>query len=172
MSWTVDTSHAEVQFAVKHMAIATVKGHFKSFTAGGEMDASGIPSSVQMEIQAASISTNNEQRDEHLRSADFFDVEKYPTITFKSTSISGTADDLKIVGDLTMRGITNPVTLTGELSRTINDPWGSKRVSLAVSGKVSRKEWGLTWNQALEFGGVMVSDDVKLSIEAEATESK
>ncbi len=168
MLWSVDPQHAAVEFSVKHMAISTVKGQFKSFTATGETNDAGVPTSLKMEIDAASITTNNEQRDAHLNSGDFFDVAAHPAITFVSTSIKGPADDLTITGDLTMRGVTKPVTLKGELSQTVTDPWGNKRTSIVASGKLSREAWGLTWNQALEFGGFMVSDDVKLHIEAEA----
>ena len=168
MLWSVDPQHAVVEFSVKHMAISTVKGQFKSFTATGETNDAGVPTSLRMEIDAASITTNNEQRDAHLNSGDFFDVAAHPTISFASTSIKGDADDLTITGDLTMRGVTKPVTLTGELSQTVTDPWGNKRTSIVASGKLSREAWGLTWNQALEFGGFMVSDDVKMHIEAEA----
>lgn len=168
MLWSVDPQHAAVEFSVKHMAISTVKGQFKSFTATGETNDAGVPTSLKMEIDAASITTNNEQRDAHLNSGDFFDVAAHPTITFVSTSITGAADDLTITGDLTMRGVTKPVTLKAELSQTVTDPWGNKRTSIVATGKLSREAWGLTWNQALEFGGFMVSDDVKLHIEAEA----
>lgn len=168
MLWTIDPSHAVVEFSVKHMAISTVKGAFRSFTATGETDKDGMPTALSMEIAAESISTNNDQRDAHLRSPDFFDVANHPTLTFRSTKVSGSPDDLTIVGDLTIRGITKPVTLTGEMSGVVTDPWNNQRTSLAVRGRISRKEWGLTWNQALEFGGVLVSDDVKLEIEAQA----
>ncbi len=168
MQWTIDNTHALVEFSVKHMAISTVKGHFKSFTATGETNDAGVPTAVQMEIDAASVFTNNDQRDGHLKSDDFFGVETYPTISFKSTKITGTGDDLTIVGDMTIKGITKSITLTGELSRTVTDPWGNQRNSLAVTGKLSREAFGLVWNMALEFGGLMVSDEVKLHIEAEA----
>ncbi|MDH5233564.1 MAG: YceI family protein [Gemmatimonadota bacterium] len=168
MLWTIDPTHAAVEFSVKHMGISTVKGAFNSFTATGETNDAGVPTSLSMEIDADSISTNNADRDTHLRSGDFFDVAEYPKLTFVSTKVSGVRGELTITGDLTIRGVTRPVTLTGELSETVTDPWGNTRTSLAVSGKISRKEWGLTWNQALEFGGFMVSDEVKLHVEAEA----
>jgi polyisoprenoid-binding protein YceI len=168
MKWKVDPTHAAVDFSVKHMAISTVKGEFKSFDAMGETDEHGIPTSLSMQIDAASISTNNEQRDGHLRSGDFFNTPEFPVIGFESKKVEGSPDDLTITGDLTIRGVTKPVTLKGEMSETITDPWGNKRTSLAVNGKISRAEWGLTWNQALEFGGMLVSDDVKLHVEAEA----
>ena len=168
MQWTIDNTHALVEFSVKHMAISTVKGHFKSFTATGETNEAGVPTVVQMEIDAASVFTNNDQRDGHLKSDDFFGVETYPTLSFTSTAITGTGDDLMIKGEITIKGVTRPLTLTGELSRTVTDPWGNQRTSLAVTGKLSREAFGLVWNMALEFGGFMVSDEVKLHIEAEA----
>jgi polyisoprenoid-binding protein YceI len=172
MKWNIDPNHAAVDFAVKHMAISTVKGAFKSFTASGETNEAGLPTSLSMQIDATSISTNNAQRDAHLNSPDFFNTSEFPTISFESKKVEGTRDDLKITGDLTMRGVTRTVTLKGSMSETISDPWGNPRASLAVSGKISRSEWGLTWNQALEFGGLLVSDDVKLEIEAQAVAVK
>lgn len=168
MFWSIDPTHAQVEFSVKHMAISTVRGRFTSFTGNGETDEAGRPTSLRMEIDAPSVTTNNAQRDAHLHSPDFFDVAKFPKLTFVSNSVSGDLDDLTIKGDLTIRGETHPVTLKGEMSQTVTDPWGNQRTSLAVTGKVSREQWGLTWNQALEFGGLMVSDEVKLHIEAEA----
>ncbi len=168
MTWTIDPSHSLVEFSVRHLAISTVRGRFTSFTAFGETDAAGVPLSLAMEIDAASLSTNNDQRDGHLRSADFFEVEKYPLLTFHSTSVTGTKDALTILGDLTIRGVTKPVTLTGAVATPVKDPWGNPRTSIEVSGSLSRSGFGLTWNQALELGGVVVSDEVKLHIEAEA----
>lgn len=168
MLWNLDPTHANVDFSVKHMAISTVRGSFKVFAATGETDAAGLPTKLSMEIDASSITTNNDQRDGHLRSGDFFDVEKFPKVTFTSTKISGTAGELTVVGDLTMRGVTKSITLVGEVTSPIKDPWGNQRRSLAVTGKIKRSEFGLTWNQALEMGGVLVSDDVKLEIEAQA----
>lgn len=168
MIWNIDPTHAVVEFAVKHMAIATVKGNFKSFSGTAEANEAGMPTSLKMDIDTASIYTNNEQRDGHLQSADFFDAANHPKMTFVSKKISGDRDDLKIEGDLTIRGSTHPITLKGELSQVVTDPWGNKRTSLAATGKLSREKWGLTWNQALEFGGLMVSDEVKLSVEVEA----
>ena len=168
MQWHIDPTHASVGFAVKHMAISTVRGSFKSFDANGETDEHGMPATLTMDIDAASISTNNDQRDAHLKSPDFFDAERFPKLSFRSTKISGAPADLTVTGDLTIRGVAKPVTLKGSMSQVVTDPWGNKRTSLAVSGKISRGEWGLTWNQALEFGGLLVSDEVKLDVEAQA----
>ncbi|HRN51873.1 MAG TPA: YceI family protein [Gemmatimonadaceae bacterium] len=169
MLWNLDTTHANVDFSVKHMAISTVRGSFDLFSASGETDdATGMPTKLSMEIDAASVNTNNEQRDGHLKSADFFETEKYPKITFVSTKITGTPAELTITGDLTIRGVTKPVVLTGELSSVMKDPWGLQRRSIEVAGKIKRSEFGLTWNQALEMGGVLVSDEVKLTVSAQA----
>lgn len=128
-TWTIDPTHAQVEFAVKHMAISTVRGQFKTFTATGETNDAGMPTALTMEIDAASISTNNEQRDGHLVSPDFFDAANFPKLTFTATKISGTADALTIVGDLTIKGVTKSVTLTGEMASPIKDPWGNQRTS-------------------------------------------
>jgi polyisoprenoid-binding protein YceI len=169
MRWQIDPSHSLVEFSVKHMAISTVKGRFTSFTASGATNEDGVPTALAMEIDAASIDTNNAQRDGHLRSPDFFDVANHPALTFRSTKVSGTRDALTVEGELTMRGVTKPITLRGAIVTPVKDPWGNPRTSLEVSGAPSRSAFGLTWNQALEFGGVLVSDEVKLTIEAQAT---
>ena len=169
MIWNLDASHTNVDFSVKHMGISTVRGAFKVFSATGETNDAGFPTQLKMEIDATTVDTNSEQRDGHLKSPDFFDVANFPKITFVSTKITGVPGELVIVGDLTIRGVTKSVTLTGELSSPMKDPWGLTRTSLNVSGKIKRSEFGLVWNQALELGGVLVSDDVKLSIEAQAT---
>lgn len=168
MQWKLDTTHTQVGFSVKHMAISTVRGRFSKFDGAGETDDRGTLTSATFTIDTGSIDTNQEQRDNHLRSADFFDAEHYPTLTFTSTSITQSGTDISIAGDFTMRGVTKPVTLKGETTPTVKDPWGMTRTALTLEGKLNRKEWGLSWNQALELGGLMVSEDVKLSIELEA----
>lgn len=172
MKWNLDTTHSAAEFAVKHLMISTVKGHFKTFTGEGETNADGKLTSAALSIDAASLSTNVDARDAHLRSADFFDSEKYPKITFKSTKIDQKGTDITITGDLTMHGVTKPVTLTGEHTAAVTDPWGNQRSALAVTSKINRKDWGLHWNQALEAGGIAVGEEVKLSIEFEAVAVK
>lgn len=169
MQWKLDTTHTQVGFSVKHMAISTVRGRFSKFDGAGETNAGGKLTSATFTIDAASIDTNQEQRDAHLRSADFFDVEHHPTLTFESTRITQQGTDITIEGNFTMHGVTKPVTLKGETAPTVKDPWGMQRTALTLEGKLNRKDWGLTWNQALELGGLMVSEDVKLSLELEAT---
>lgn len=168
MQWTLDATHTQVGFSVKHMAISTVRGRFTKFDGAGETDATGKLVKASFTIDTASIDTNQEQRDAHLRSADFFDAEQHPKLAFESTAIEQNGTDITITGTFTMRGITKPVTLKGETAPVVKDPWGLTRTGLTLEGKLNRKDWGLTWNQALEFGGVMVSEDVKLSLELEA----
>ena len=140
MKWTLDTTHSAAEFAVKHLMISTVKGHFKTFTGNGETNADGTLKSAELSIDASSINTNVEARDNHLKSADFFDVAQFPTITFKSTKIEQQGTDISITGNLTMHGVTKPVTLKGELTSAVTDPWGNPRTALAVNAKINRKE--------------------------------
>jgi polyisoprenoid-binding protein YceI len=168
MKWNLDTTHSAAEFAVKHLMISTVKGRFNSFTGTGETNADGTLKSAELTIDVSSINTNVEARDNHLKSADFFDVAKFPQITFRSTKIEQKGFDITIEGNLTMHGETKPVTLKGELTAAVTDPWGNQRSALAVSAKINRKDWGLHWNQALEAGGWAVGEDVKLNVEFEA----
>jgi polyisoprenoid-binding protein YceI len=167
-TWQLDASHSSIGFSVKHLMIATVKGSFGKYDvsfAGSENDLS--KAKVTAKIDAASINTGNDQRDGHLRSADFFDAEKFPEITFTGKKIVGDAfGDFKIVGDLTMHGVTKEVTLDATFEGRAKDPWGNSRLGYTAKGKISRSDFGLNWNQALEAGGVVVSDEVKISIEA------
>jgi polyisoprenoid-binding protein YceI len=168
-TWQLDPSHSSVEFAVKHLMITTVKGSFAGVEAEifGD-DANPASSVIKAKIATATITTKNEQRDAHLRSADFFDVEKYPTIAFVSKRIEGDASgDFKLIGELTIHGVTNPIVLDGTFEGRAKDPWGGTRASYTLSGKIRRADFGLTWNQALEAGGVVVSDDVKISIDAQ-----
>jgi polyisoprenoid-binding protein YceI len=169
-TWTADLAHSSVEFAVKHLMISTVKGRFAKFSAAITADG-GVITGITAEIDPASIGTGIEQRDAHLRSADFFDVEKYPTMTFTSREVLAKGSgEYTVHGELTMRGETKPVTFTVEVEGTeIKDPWGNRRVGATATGKLSRKEWGLVWNQALEFGGVAVSDEVKFTLYIAAT---
>lgn len=168
MQWTIDPAHTNVEFSVKHLGIATVKGRFRQFSATAETGADGKLVSISATIDANSVDTGVEQRDNHLRSADFFEVAKFPAINFKSTGISySSGNDAVVKGELTLHGITKPVSFTLEQESEIKDPWGNQRIASVAIGKLSRKEWGLTWNQALELGGVVVSDEVKFSLEVQ-----
>jgi polyisoprenoid-binding protein YceI len=168
MKWNLDTTHSVAEFAVKHLMISTVKGRFNTFTGSGETNADGTLKSATLTIDVASINTNVEARDNHLRSADFFDAANFPQITFRSTSIQQKGTDIAITGDLTIHGETKPITLKGDITAPVTDPWGNQRSALAVSAKINRKDWGLHWNQALEAGGWAVGEDVKIHVEFEA----
>ena len=167
-TWTVEPSHSSATFTVRHAGIAKVRGAV-AITSGtitiGEDLAS---SSVTATLDPASIDTLDANRDGHLRSADFFDVETYPTWTFTSTSVEADGDDYVIVGDLTIHGVTQPVRLATEFNGAATDPFGASRVGFSAETEISRKDFGLTWNAALETGGVLVGDKVKISLEIEA----
>ena len=172
-TWTIDASHTLVEFAVKHMMIATVKGRFGEVSGTIVLDEASLEnSSVEVEIDAASIDTGAEDRDTHLRSADFLDVENHPTITFRSRRVEGAyaeaGDRFKVIGDLTIRGTTLEVTLDATFEGTGQDPWGGQRAGFRATTEIDRRDWGLRWNQALETGGVLVGNSVKIEIEAQA----
>jgi polyisoprenoid-binding protein YceI len=167
MRWAVDLSHSQITFAVKHLGISTVRGTFDSFS-GTIDEQDGAVHGAEISIDVASLSTGSSQRDEHLRSADFFDVANHPTAAFRLLSADRTGQELSATGELTIRGITKPVTLTGEIGGPAKDPWGNTKVSATLSTKLPRKDWGLTWNATLETGGLLVSEDVKLDIELQA----
>jgi polyisoprenoid-binding protein YceI len=168
-TWTIDPSHTTVEFVAKHMMITTVKGRFAELTGTIVADEADIAdSSVEATLQAASLDTRSEQRDAHLRSPDFLDVENYPEVTFRSTAVSGTKASFKLTGDLTIRGVTRPITLDATFEGEGKDPWGGTRASFSAHGKFDRRDFGLTWNVALETGGILVSNEVKINIEAQA----
>ena len=169
MTWNLDPAHSSIQFAVKHMVISTVRGSFNEFAIDAEIAETDLARSrATVRIAAASLSTGNNDRDAHLRSGDFFDAENHPELVFVTRAIEPRGgDDYRISGDLTIRGVTRPVTLDGEIQGPVKDPWGGTRFGLSASGKISRKEFGLDWNAVLEAGGLLVGDEVKLSIETE-----
>jgi polyisoprenoid-binding protein YceI len=172
MAWKIDTAHSDVGFAVKHMMISTVRGKFTSFEADVDLDPARLETAkVTARIQAASVSTNEDKRDGHLRSPDFFDVEKYPTLTFTSTQVTRSGDELEVTGNLKIKDQEHAVTLKGEVTGPSKDPWGNSRLGFSLSGEIEREKWGLGWNQALEAGGVLVGKKVKLSIEAQLIQS-
>ncbi|MGH7910296.1 MAG: YceI family protein [Candidatus Dormibacteraceae bacterium] len=170
-NFKADTAHTQIGFAVKHMMVSTVRGKFQDFTAEVEIDeAHPTDARIDVVIQAASVTTGVEARDNHLRSADFFEVEKFPTITFKSTSIASEGgSEYAITGDLTIHGVTKPVTLRGTVDGPFKDPYGLQRAGVELSGELNRGEFGLQYNGALEAGGVVVSDRVRLLIDGEFT---
>ena len=167
--WIVDQSHSAVGFEVKHMMVSKVKGQFHSYTA--DVEASDLTdlttASIAFTFDAASINTNSEDRDNHLKSADFFDVETYPTITFNSTNITKNGDDYEVTGDLTIKDVTKPVTFNVEYGGKGTNPWGIEVYGFEAETKINREEFGLTWNATLETGGVLVGKDIKIKVELE-----
>ncbi len=167
IKWVLDPSHSEIFFKVKHLMITNVKGSFNSFNASIDgADFENAP--INLNIDVASISTNNADRDAHLKSGDFFETEKYPSMTFESAQFKKVSDEsYKLEGNLTIKGITKPVTLNVEFGGENKDPWGNDKIGFEVKGKFNRSDFGLNWNSALETGGVLVSDEVKLEAEVQ-----
>ncbi len=173
MSWKVDTAHTSLEFAARHMMVSTVRGHFKEFSGEVEIDAGDLTRSwATAEIKAASLDTREDRRDTHLRSADFFDVEKFPLITYRSGKIESRGDNRFLVqGELTIKDVTRPIELEVEFLGMESSPYGFKVAGFEARGSLSRKDFGLNWNVALETGGFMVGDEIKLRIDAEADEA-
>ena len=168
-TWAADTAHSTFGFSVKHLGIATVRGSFGEFDGKLELGDDLATAKITATVKVASIDTAEPQRDTHLRSADFFDADTYPVLTFDSTSIKPIDDEsFEIHGHLTMHGATNPVTLKATIEGTETDPWGNERVGLEITGEIKRSEWGMTFNQALGSGNLLVSDKVKLAIDVSA----
>ncbi len=170
VKWTIDPAHSEIQFKVKHLMITTVTGSFQKFDA--DITAPGDDLSkarITFRAEAASVSTGSEQRDGHLKSADFFDTVKHPHIIFTSTGVEEVDHDgsWTLQGDLTINGITKPVKLDVEFGGVMKDPWGNTKAGVTINGKFDRKQWGLVWNAALEAGGMLVSDEVRIACEVQ-----
>lgn len=173
-TWQIDSAHTDAAFAVKHLMISTVRGHFGAVSGTVTVDEDDPKSAkVDVRIDTKSIDTRQQQRDDHLRSADFFDVATYPEIRFVSKRIDGDPRGaFKLTGDLTIRGATREITLDVTNEGIGDDPWGNLRAGFSATGKISRGNFGLTWNQALETGGVVVGDEVKITIDVEITTAK
>lgn len=165
--YAIDPAHSDIGFTARHLMVAKVRGQFTDFTSEVVVGETAADSRVSAEVQVASIDTRVAERDTHLRSPDFFDVERHPTMTFTSTSI----DESSMTGDLTIRDITRPVTFDLEFVGASADPWGGRRAGFEASTEVSRKDWGLTWNVAIEGGGVLVGDKVTLHLDVELVAS-
>src|SRR2546430_10328108 len=170
MSWTVDPMHTQVEFSAKHMGLMTVKGHFTSVRAAIDLNEDDFTvSSVEATIDTHSLITNDARRDAHLKSPDFLDVEHFPTITFKSTRIERAAhDQYRMTGDLTIKDVTRPVSLDVVYSGQAKDPMGNMHAGFSAYTTINRKDWGLSWNVALETGGLLVGDQIKIALEIEA----
>ena len=168
--WQIDSSHSSIQFTVRHLVIAKVRGQFSRWTAAVEAPGGDFAQgSLDVVIDAASIDTGVADRDAHLRSADFFDVEQFPEVTFKSTRVTRTGDDrLRVDGALTIKGVAREVALDVEVLGQARDPWGNERAAFSATTSIDRREFGLTWNQVLDAGGVMVGDRIEIAIDVEA----
>jgi polyisoprenoid-binding protein YceI len=168
-SWTFDAAHSGIGFAVRHLMISKVRGSFDKWTGTLQYDESD-PTSTQIDvrIEAASINTKEDKRDAHLRSPDFFDVESHPELRFKSTLVRQDGDDYVVAGELTIRGVTRAVELTVERLGSGRDPWGGERAGFSAKTSINRKDFGLTWNQALETGGVLVGEKIEITLDVEA----
>ncbi|MHB0968939.1 MAG: YceI family protein [Thermoanaerobaculia bacterium] len=175
-TWQIDPTHSAVEFAVKHMMFTTVRGRFKDVQGTIEFDEENPANSrVDVTIGAASIDTGVADRDGHLRSGDFLNADEFPTLTFRSTRVEGTAkgegDRLEVTGELTIRGVAKEVTLDAVYEGTGKDPWGGTRAGVRATAKIDRRDWGLTWNQALETGGILVGNDLRIEIEMQAVQA-
>ncbi len=173
-TWNIDTSHSGVHFTVRHMVISKVRGSFGDWEATLAFDPQNLEASkVTARIRAASIDTREPKRDGHLRSADFFDAENHPELTFVSTKFEPAGEgQYRISGDLTIRGVTKPVTLEAEYLALGKDPWGNQRIGFAAQTSINRKDFGLSWNQALETGGVLVGEKVEISLDVQAVQQQ
>jgi polyisoprenoid-binding protein YceI len=173
ITYTIDPVHSSVHFSVRHLMVSNVRGEFSKLSGTIQFDpATPAAAAVAASIDTTSINTRDPQRDTHLKSADFLDVEKFPAMTFQSKLVTPHEGGATVTGDLTIHGVTNPITLDVEGSTDeIKDPWGNQRIGLSASTKLSRKEFGLTWNAALEAGGVMIGDEVKITIDIQAVHS-
>lgn len=169
MSWKLDTAHTQVQFAVRHLMISKVRGEFQKVNGTIDLDETNpSAASLDVQIETASVNTRDAQRDGHLRSPDFFNADVYPLMTFKSSAVNVTgANTARLTGDLTIRDITKPVTLDVEFLGKVKNPWGLTSAGFTARTTINREDWNLTWNVALETGGVLVGKDIEISIEAE-----
>jgi polyisoprenoid-binding protein YceI len=171
-TWVIDPTHTTIGFSARHAMVAKVRGQFNEFAGSLTLDGTNpAASSAQLTVETASIDTRNPDRDAHLKSADFLDVESFPTLTFTSTSISGTGESFVVTGDINIHGVTKSVDVKFELLGVSTDPWGGVRIGFEGSTEIARKDFGLVWNTALETGGVLVSDTVKINLDVEAVKS-
>ena len=171
--WGLDPTHSEIHFKVKHLMITTVTGSFNSFTVSAETENNDFSGAkISFSADTASVDTGNEQRDGHLKSADFFDAEKFPKMYFTSTGYAKKGDEYVLTGDLTIKEVTKAVTLNVEFGGVAKDPWGNTKAGFTLSGKINRKDFGLNWNAVTEAGGVLVSEEVKILAEIQLVEQQ
>lgn len=170
-TWTADLAHSHVGFSVRHMVVSKVRGSFQKFDVTLDIADDPLQSSVEATIDLASINTGDEARDNHVRSGDFFDIEQYPTMVFKSTGVRPDGSDYKLDGELTVKGVTKPVTLEVEFNGVTTDPWGGTRAGFSAEGEVNRNDFGISYNSVLETGGVLIGEKLKVAIEIEAVKA-
>ena len=171
--WDIDPDHSIIEFRVAHMVVSKTAGRFTDYSGFVEMDADAQTiKTIEATINAASINTNQAKRDAHLRNADFLDVDKYPTMTYKLKSYKKQGDSYTAVGDFTLRGVTKDITLVGTFNGVTKDPWGNSRAGFGAEGKLNRKDFGMIWNKTLDNGGLVVGDDVQIRLEIECIKAK
>lgn len=172
-TYKIDPAHSSAQFSVRHLMVSNVRGTFSGVTGSVVYDPDNLSaSSIDATIDATTFNTGDPQRDAHVKSPDFLDTAQFPTITFKSTSVAPDGEDVKVMGDLTLHGVTKPVELSVEpLAPEGKDPWGGMRTGTSATTKINRKDFGLTWNSALETGGVMIGEDVKITLDIQLTKT-
>jgi polyisoprenoid-binding protein YceI len=171
--YNVDPEHSTIEFRVAHMVISKTTGHFKDYSGFIEMDPEAqTVKTIEATIKTASVNTNHEKRDTHLRTPDFFDVEKYPTMTYKLKHYHKDGEHYTAVGDLTLRGVTKEISLTGNFNGVTKDPWGNVRAGFNAEGKLNRKDFGMVWNKALDSGGLVVGDEVHIKLDIECIKAK
>lgn len=167
-TWDIDTSHSNVGFTVRHMMVSKVRGQFRDFSGSITIGDDPLTSTVEATIDLASVDTRDAKRDEHLRAPDFFDVVEHPTMTFRSTTVRPSAGGYELDGELTIKGVTRPITLALEVGGVGTDPWGGTRLGFEATGTISRKDYGMEFNAPLEGGGVLVGDKVTIDLDVEA----
>jgi polyisoprenoid-binding protein YceI len=171
--WNVDPEHSTVEFRVAHMVVSKTTGYFTDYQGYIDMDAeAGTVKAIEAAIKTASVTTKHEKRDAHLRNADFFDVEKYPTMTYRMKHYKKTADGYEAVGELTLRGVTKDVVLTGNFNGVAKDPWGNFRAGFNAEGRLNRKDFGMVWSKTLDGGGLVVGDEVLIKLDIECIKAK
>lgn len=171
--WNVDPEHSTIEFRVAHMVVSKTAGRFMDYAGFIDMDAeAGAVKAIEATIKTGSVNTNHEKRDAHLRNADFFDVERYPTMTFKMKSYKKTAEGYTALGDFTLHGVTREITLAGHYNGAAKDPWGNTRAGFSAEGTVNRKDFGMVWNKTLDSGGLVVGDEVQIRLDIECIKAK
>ena len=170
-TWTVDPTHSRIGFVARHMMVSKVRGSFAEYTADVHIAEQPVESTVVAEVQMASIDTGSADRDDHLRTNDFFDVEQFPTMSLRSTGFESTGDDYRMHADLTIKGVTCPITFDLEFDGVGQDPWGGTRAGLSASATINRKDWGIEWNAPLETGGVLVGEKVRIELDVQLVKS-